>query len=313
MTDILNTIIIGSGPAGLTAAIYAARANLSPLVFEGLQPGGQLTITTEVENFPGFEHGIQGPELMDVMRKQAERFGAQHRFEYVDSVDLSKRPFEVVVGDEVHLAHSVILATGATARWLGIEGEAELAGRGISTCATCDGFFFRGKEIIVVGGGDSAMEEAHFLTRFASKVYLVHRRDSFRASKIMQDRVLGNPKIEIIWNSGITEYISADGKSLSGVKLTDTVTDAVTEMPIDGVFIAIGHTPNTTFLNGQVATDDSGYILLTDFTRTSIDGVFACGDVADTRYRQAVTAAGNGCQAAMDAEKWLEDHALGHG
>jgi thioredoxin reductase (NADPH) len=313
MSDILNTIIIGSGPAGLTAAIYTARANLAPRVFEGLQPGGQLTITTEVENFPGFEHGIQGPELMDIMRKQAERFGSDHRFEYVDRVDLSVRPFEVHVGDEVHRAHSLIIATGATAKWLGIEGELELSGRGISTCATCDGFFFRGKEIIVVGGGDSAMEEANFLTRFASKVRLVHRRDSFRASKIMQDRVFSNPKIEIMWNREIVKYQSADGKVLSGVLLRDTVSGETHVQPIDGVFIAIGHTPNTAFLGGQLATDESGYLLVHDFTRTSVDGVFACGDVADTRYRQAITAAGNGCQAAMDAEKWLEEHAPGHG
>jgi thioredoxin reductase (NADPH) len=313
MSDVKNTIIIGSGPAGLTAAIYTARANLAPVVFEGLQPGGQLTITTEVENFPGFEHGIQGPELMDVMRRQAERFGSQHRFEYVDRVDVSKRPFEVVVGGETHRAHSLIIATGASARWLGLEGESELAGRGISTCATCDGFFFRDKEIIVVGGGDSAMEEANFLTRFASRVYLVHRRDSFRASKIMVDRVLANPKVTCVYNSEIARYVSADGKSLSGVVLRDTVSGEQREQRIDGVFIAIGHTPNTAFLEGQLATDASGYLTLRDFTRTSVDGVFACGDIADTRYRQAITAAGNGCQAAIDAERWLEDQGLGHG
>lgn len=308
MSEIENTIIIGSGPAGLTAAIYAARANLRPLVFEGLQPGGQLTITTEVENYPGFVDGIQGPELMDIMRRQAERFGSRHFYEFVDSVDLSERPFKVKVGDTTHLAHSLIIATGASARWLGLEDEARFQGRGLSTCATCDGFFFRDKEIIVVGGGDSAMEEANFLTRFASRVTLVHRRDSFRASKIMQDRVLANPKVRVLWNKGISAYLSDDGAKISGARLTDTVNGESADVPVDGIFLAIGHDPNTGFLDGQIALDDHGYVLLEGTTRTSVDGVFAAGDVADTRYRQAITAAGHGCQAAMDVEKWLEEH-----
>ena len=297
MSEIATTIIIGSGPAGLTAAIYAARANLNPIVFEGLQPGGQLTITSEIENFPGFPEGIQGPELMDKMRAQAERFGSRHHFEMVDRVDLSKRPFEVVVGDQVHLAHTVIIATGATAKWLGLDDEAKFQGRGISTCATCDGFFFRGKEIIVVGGGDSAAEEAHFLTRFASKVSLVHRRDTLRASKIMQERVLANPKIEVLWNRDVDGYLSADGRVISGARLRNTKNNELSEIHVDGIFLAIGHEPNTAFLGGQVAVDGSGYLQLQG-TRTSVDGVFGCGDVADTRYRQAVTAAGMGCQAA---------------
>ncbi len=312
MSDTRNVIIIGSGPAGLTAAIYAARANLAPMVFEGLQPGGQLTITTDVENYPGFPDGIMGPELMDVMRKQAERFGSEHQFEYVDSVDTSERPFKVTVGETTYKTHTLIIATGASARWLGLPNEENFQGHGLSTCATCDGFFFRDKEILVVGGGDSAMEEAHFLTRFASRVRLVHRKDHFRASKIMQDRALSNPKIEVVWNKQIVEYKSEDGKVISGAVLEDTVTGEKTEVKADGIFLAIGHIPNTGFLGGQITTDDHGYILLTDNTRTNVEGVFACGDVADTRYRQAITAAGNGCQAAMDAEKWLEDQGVGH-
>lgn len=304
--DIANVIIIGSGPAGLTAAIYTARANLAPIVFEGLQPGGQLTITTEVENYPGFPEGIQGPELMDTLRKQAERFGSTHHYEYVDKVDLSERPFKVHVGDQVHKAHAVILATGATAKWLGLEDEAKFQGRGLSSCATCDGFFFKNKEIFVVGGGDTAMEEANFLTRFASKVKLVHRRDSFRASKIMQDRVLANPKVEVLYNKEITRYLTTNGQSISGARLRDTVTGEEMDMPIDGIFLAIGHTPNTAFLEGQITTDSGGYIVLTGHTGTNIEGVFAAGDVADQRYRQAITAAGHGCQAAIDAERWLE-------
>ncbi len=309
--DIAQTIIIGSGPAGLTAAIYAARANLAPIVFEGLQPGGQLTITTEVENYPGFPEGIQGPELMDTLRKQAERFGSVHHFEYVDKVDLSERPFKVYVGDTIHRAHSVIIATGASAKWLGLEDESKFQGRGLSSCATCDGFFFKNKEIFVVGGGDTAMEEANFLTRFASKVKLVHRRDSFRASKIMQDRVLANPKVEVLYNKEIVRYLTDNGMSVSGARMRDTVTGEEMDMPIDGIFLAIGHTPNTAFLEGQLDTDSGGYLLLKDHTNTNIDGVFAAGDVADQRYRQAITAAGHGCQAAMDAEKWLEANVHG--
>ena len=310
--DVRNVIIIGSGPSGLTAAIYAARANLHPLVFEGLQPGGQLTITTEVENFPGFEDGIMGPELMDIMRKQAERFGSEHAYEYVSKVDLSERPFRVWVDETEYKTNSLIISTGATARWLGLDNEEAFQGRGVSTCATCDGFFYRDKEIIVIGGGDSAMEEAHFLTRFASKVYLVHRRDSFRASKIMQDRALANPKIEVIWNKGLVEYKSADGEVISGCVLKDTVTGELTEMPIDGIFLAIGHVPNTGFMDGQIELDEHGYVVLHGGTETNVEGVYACGDVADTRYRQAITAAGTGCMAAMDAEKWLEAQGHGH-
>lgn len=309
--DVHDVIIIGSGPAGLTAAIYAARANLAPVVFEGLQPGGQLTITTEVENYPGFPEGIQGPELMETLRKQAERFGSVHHYEYVDKVDLSERPFKIEVGDTTYKANALILATGASAKWLGLENEAKFQGRGLSSCATCDGFFFKNKEIFVVGGGDTAMEEANFLTRFASKVKLVHRRDSFRASKIMQDRVLANSKVEVLYNKEIIEYQSQNGQSISGARLRDTVTGEEMDMPIDGIFLAIGHTPNTGFLEGQIETDAGGYILLRGHTGTNVEGVFAAGDVADTRYRQAITAAGHGCQAAIDAERWLES--VGHG
>ncbi|TNF23904.1 MAG: thioredoxin-disulfide reductase [Deltaproteobacteria bacterium] len=306
MPEVENTIIIGSGPAGLTAAIYTARANLRPLVFEGLQPGGQLTITTEVENYPGFVDGIQGPELMDIMRKQAERFGSRHFYEFVDKVDLSERPFKVYVGGNVHLAKTLIIATGASARYLGIEDEEKFQGRGLSACATCDGFFFRDKEIMVVGGGDSAVEEANFLTRFAKKVYVVHRRDSLRASKIMQDRLMANPKVSMLWNKTITKYLPDETGQLVGVTLQDTKTGEEADTPIEGVFMAIGHTPNTAFLEGQLSTDDSGYLLVTAHTNTNVEGVFAAGDVADTRYRQAITAAGHGCQAAIDVEKWLE-------
>jgi thioredoxin reductase (NADPH) len=243
---------------------------------------------------------------MEVMRKQAERFGSKHFYEYVDKVDLSKRPFEVFVNDTVHRSHALIIATGASAKWLGLEDEAKFQGRGLSSCATCDGFFFRGKEILVVGGGDTAMEEANFLTRFASKVTLVHRRDEFRASKIMQDRVLANPKVEVLYNKAITRYLSSNGQSITGARLVDTKTGEETDIATDGIFLAIGHTPNTAFLGGQLETDAGGYLILRGPTGTNVPGVFACGDVADTKYRQAITAAGNGCQAAIDAERWLE-------
>ncbi|WP_410772510.1 thioredoxin-disulfide reductase [Fontibacillus sp. BL9] len=303
-----KSIVIGTGPAGLTAAIYLARANLNPLVIEGVQPGGQLTTTTEVENFPGFPQGIQGPELMDNMRKQAERFGAEFRSGWVEQVDFSVRPFKVRVegGDELE-AETVILSTGASARYLGIPGEQENVGRGVSTCATCDGFFFRGKKIIVVGGGDSAMEEASFLTRFASTVTLVHRRDELRASKIMQDRARSNEKVQWALNRTPLEVFTDENGTVKGLKVRNNVTNQEELVEADGVFVAIGHTPNTKFLGDAIHTDDHGYIIVKPgTTETNIPGVFACGDVQDTRYRQAITAAGSGCMAAMDCEKYLE-------
>ena len=311
MSDVANVTIIGSGPAGLTAAIYAARANLKPIVFEGIQPGGQLTITTDVENYPGFPEGIQGPELMDQMRKQSERFGSDHRFEFVDRVDLSERPFKLWVGDNELKTHSLIIATGASARLLGLDNEAAVMGHGLSACATCDGFFFMGKEVLVVGGGDTAMEEATFLTRFASKVTIVHRRDAFRASKIMQERALNNDKVDVLWNKSVVAYHTDDEGQLNGVRLKDSNTGEETDMTTEGLFLAIGHVPNTGFLGNAIQLDDHGYVILEGPTETNVEGVFACGDVADTRYRQAITAAGTGCQAAMDAEKWLEELGLG--
>jgi thioredoxin reductase (NADPH) len=299
-------IIIGSGPAGLTAALYAARADLEPLVFEGLAAGGQLMITTDVENYPGFPDGIMGPDLMGHFRKQAERFGARLKQVDVTAVDLLATPKRVSVGGDDFTADAVIIATGATAKWLGVPGELELTGRGVSACATCDGFFFRDQELIVVGGGDTAMEEALFLTKFASKVVVVHRRDEFRASKIMAARVLDHPKIEVMWNTIVTGINGVD--SVSSVTLENTVTGEVEERQVDGVFIAIGHKPATDLFVDQIDLDENGYIeIQPGTTKTSLSGVFAAGDVADHVYRQAVTAAGTGCMAAMDAERWLAD------
>ena len=304
--------IIGSGPAGLTAAIYAARANLAPLVIEGLQPGGQLTITTDVENFPGFPDGIMGPELMELFRKQSERFGSEHVFGMVSKVDLSTHPFKVWVdGDRVEETESIIISTGATAKWLGIPSEKALQGYGVSACATCDGFFFRDKRVAVIGGGDSAMEEASFLTKFASKVTVIHRRDSLRASKIMQERAMKNPKIDFIWDSTVTEVLTKTGKEVTGLRLQNLKTGAESNLEVEGLFLAIGHKPTTDLFEGQIALDDVGYVKLIEHTQTSVPGVFAAGDVADPRYRQAISAAGMGCQAALDAEKWLEAREYG--
>ncbi len=302
-----RVIILGSGPAGLTAALYAARANLAPLVLEGNQPGGQLTITTDVENYPGFPDGILGPALMDSMREQAKRFGAQVKFEQVTSVDFSK-PLSVVQTDEgTYRGDALIVATGASAMSLGLESEKQLMGYGVSTCATCDGFFFKGKELVVIGGGDSALEEAIYLTKFATKVTVVHRRDALRASKIMQDRAFAHEQVEFIWDSTLREILGSREEKVRGVVLENVKTGEVTEFPCQGVFIAIGHKPNTGFLKGHIDMDAKGYVVAEEpTTRTNIEGVFACGDVIDSSYRQAVTAAGSGCKAAMDAERWLE-------
>ncbi len=313
MSSVRDVIIIGSGPAGLTAAIYTARASLHPLVIEGEisstgdQPGGQLMLTTEVENFPGFEHGIQGPELMTTMRAQAERFGAEMLTEKVTRVDFTQQPFSVFVGDSEYRSKAVIISTGARSLMLNLPAEQRLLGHGLSTCATCDGFFFRGKEIAVVGGGDSAMEEANFLTKFASKVTVVHRRDSLRASKIMQDRAMANPKIEFRWNSAVVDLLGAP--SLEGAVLEDTVTGERSTLNVTGLFVAIGHVPNTDLFKGQVDLDEQGYLAtVPGRSLTNVDGVFGCGDVQDHTYRQAITAAGSGCMAAIDAERWLEAH-----
>jgi thioredoxin reductase (NADPH) len=302
-----NVLIIGSGCAGLTAAIYAGRANLNPLVLDGHEPGGQLSLTTHVENFPGFPEGILGPELIENMRKQAERFGAVFKAGTVTEVDLTKRPFRVIAGKDVYETRTIIVAAGASARLLGLKGERELIGRGLSTCATCDGYFFRGKPIAVVGGGDSAMEEANFLSRYASRVYLIHRRKEFRASKIMVDRAKANEKIEFVTPFVVDEIVAPEGL-VKGIRLRETHNGNTREIGLDGVFVAIGHNPNSIVFRGKLEMDENGYLIARDGSLTSVPGVFIAGDVQDHRYRQAVTAAGSGCMAALDAEKFLEEH-----
>ena len=310
MSEVRDVIIVGSGPAGLTAAIYAARGSLKPLCIEGEvssgtdQPGGQLMVTSDVENYPGFPDGIEGPDLMENFRAQAERFGTEFITAKADKVDLSSRPFKVWVDDDEYQAQAIIIATGAQSRMLGLEAEDRLLGHGLSTCATCDGFFFQEQEIAVVGGGDSAMEESLFLTKFADKVSVIHRRDQLRASKILQERAFKNDKIEFIWDTVVTDILGEE--KVEGLKLQNVKTDEESELKVTGFFVAIGHTPNTDIFKGQVEMDDAGYILTHDGTKTSVEGVFACGDVQDTSYRQAVTAAGSGCMAAIDAERWLE-------
>ncbi|HAX50124.1 MAG TPA: thioredoxin-disulfide reductase [Ignavibacteria bacterium] len=305
-----NVIIIGSGPAGLTAALYTGRANLNPIVFEGMQPGGQLTITTEVENYPGFEHGIMGPELMDVMRKQAQRFGADCQFKFVDKVDFSSSPFKLHVEGKEYLAKSVIIATGASAKLLGLPSESEYMGFGVSACATCDGFFFKDQRIIVIGGGDTAMEEANYLTKFGKEVMIVHRREEFRASKIMLERAMKNPKIKLVTDTVLEEVIGVtegSKKRVTHAKLKNVKTGEVTDQEVEGIFLGIGHKPNTDIFKGQIELEDTGYIKTSKVnTNTNIPGVFACGDAQDHVYRQAITAAGSGCMAAIDAERYLE-------
>jgi thioredoxin reductase (NADPH) len=302
-----NMVIIGSGPAGLTAAVYAARANLQPILIEGKEPGGQLTLTTLVENYPGFSEGIMGPQLMEEMRKQAQRFGAEIVNGYVHTVKLKDRPFRVSYGDQEVQAKTVVISTGSSAKLIGLESEIQLMGHGVSTCATCDGFFFRGKEIAVIGGGDSALEEATFLTKFATKVSLIHRRDVFRASKIMQDRALANSKISMVLDTVVEEVLGSRETGVTGLKIKNVKTFRQSEMKLDGLFVAIGHNPNTDIFKGQVDLDEKGYVKThPDSTRTNIPGVFACGDVQDPVFRQAITAAGSGCMAAIEAERWLE-------
>jgi len=306
-----KVIIIGSGPAGFTAALYTGRANLNPVLFEGMQPGGQLTITTEVENYPGFESGIMGPELMEIMRKQAHRFGAKSIYKEVTEIDFSKRPFTIKTYDEVHTADAVIVSTGASARLIGIESESKFMGYGVSACATCDGFFFKNQKILVIGGGDTAMEEANYLTKFASEVTIVHRRDEFRASKIMLDRVKKNPKIKFLTNKVVKEILGKDEngrKTMTGALLEDTLNHSILQEDVDGIFVAIGHKPNTELFKGILDMDETGYLIVKPgSTYTNIPGIFAAGDVADKTYRQAVSAAGTGCMAAIDAERWLAE------
>ena len=305
-----KVIIIGTGPAGFTAALYAGRANMEPLIFEGPQPGGQLTITTDVENYPGFPDGVMGPELMELFRKQAKRFGTETLTQMVDKVDFSQRPFKVYSGDKEYIGDSIIISTGASAKLLGLESEKRLMGYGVSACATCDAFFFKDKKVFVIGGGDSAMEEATFLTKFASSVTIVHRRDSFRASKIMQDRALSNDKIDVIWNSEVVDLIGDEkDKGLERVILNNVLTNEKTEHAVDGLFLGIGHSPNSVLFKDYLDLDEKGYIITKpDSSETSLEGVFAAGDIQDTKYMQAITAAGSGCMAAMDAERYLEEH-----
>lgn len=308
MSEVRDIVIIGSGPAGYTAALYAARANLSPLVIEGMQPGGQLTITSDVENFPGYPEGVLGPKMMEDLRKQAERFGTEIQFGMVTDIDVTKRPFKVTSEFGEYLAKAVIVCTGASARLLGIDKEKELmaSGGGVSACATCDGAFFPDKELVVVGGGDSAMEEAHFLTRYASKVTLIHRRDVFRASQIMYDRAKAHPKIDIVVPRVVDEILTGDDGRIRGLKLSNPESSETSEMSCEGLFVAIGHIPNSKLFQGKVDMDEDGYILVKNGTYTSVEGIFAAGDISDKKYRQAITAAGMGCMAAMDAERWLD-------